>query len=221
MPSAPALTMDTLGGRVKLAQRNTWTLVDVACGMGLALLAACGPVAEPPQGTTPNDPVGTWQSDCLPPPNTGISTFHISSSRWTLDFVKYAMNDCSQPMFTVHVEGPWALGKPSTAVAGANEATFGFTKKTITPQSAAGVWFLSSLAGCKDASFKEGEATDILAGGCSTLGQHPVGDCAQDFDLVAVDGGHLWFGARPSDNNMCTQEKRPTQLASWASHLLR
>jgi hypothetical protein len=52
------------------------------------------------------------------------------------------------------------------------------------------------------------------AAGCAAFGQYPAAQCPADFDLLDVDGGTLHFGNRPADNNMCTPDRRPTQLST-------
>jgi hypothetical protein len=55
-----------------------------------------------------------------------------------------------------------------------------------------------------------------LAAGCAGLGQYPLSSCDRDYDLVSIDGDTLRFGERPADNNMCSEEKRPTATAGLA-----
>lgn len=52
--------------------------------------------------------------------------------------------------------------------------------------------------------------------GCAAFGQYPVDACPADYDLVARDGDTLYFGQRPADNDMCTPERRPTELSPLA-----
>jgi hypothetical protein len=48
------------------------------------------------------------------------------------------------------------------------------------------------------------------------LGQQPISACGQDYDLVRLDEGELMFGARPADNNMCTEARRPAEMSGLA-----
>jgi hypothetical protein len=60
--------------------------------------------------------------------------------------------------------------------------------------------------------------TDTLTTGCPALGQYPVADCSQDYAIAKLENGGdvLRFGTRPADNNMCTPDKRPTELSPVA-----
>ncbi|MEL7003590.1 MAG: hypothetical protein AAFN93_12775, partial [Bacteroidota bacterium] len=52
---------------------------------------------------------------------------------------------------------------------------------------------------------------DISVNGCALW--KSVADCPADFDLLSLDDkGRLYFGERPADNDMCTEDKRPTAL---------
>jgi hypothetical protein len=93
----------------------------------------------------------------------------------------------------VHIDGPYELERPSTAVAGAWEAR-----------------------GAAD--FATGVAQDVLRTGCAGFGQYPGADCPADFAVVKRDGDDLFFGARPADNDMCTAARRPTALSPVANH---
>ena len=100
-------------------------------------------------------------------------------------------------------------------MAGATEATFRFTRKTLRAHGAAAAGFLSSPQGCGRA-FAADADVDISAEGCAGLGQRPVSACGQDYDLVFVEGDSLRLVQRPSDNDMCTPARRPTALSPLA-----
>ncbi|MDC0720432.1 hypothetical protein [Nannocystis bainbridge] len=170
------------------------------------------------------DIAGTWVGDCLPSPQADGSTqylrleFAITGDAWKLDYVTHADDACATKLATVHIEGPYALQQPSSAVEGAWEARFGFTTKTIRPEVDGLRDYLNSLEGCGASEFATGVAQDVLTTGCAGFGQYPGADCPADFDLVKRDGDDLFFGARPADNDMCTAGKRPTALSPVANH---
>ena len=103
----------------------------------------------------------------------------------------------------------------TSAVAGARDGTFRFTRKTLRAHGAMAAGFLSSAQGCGRA-FAADTDVDITAEGCAGLGQQPVSACGQDYDLVSLEGDNLRFGQRPADNNMCTPERRPAALSPLA-----
>lgn len=196
----------------------------LSSGLGALSLAACGAAPAPtPASASATDSSrvsapdlrGHWRSACT---KTGDAQsigldFVLTEHAWTLDYTTYGDATCAAAFVTVHVEGDYALDRPSDAVPGAWRARFGFAKKTVTPHGAAAAGFLSSDKACGRGGFEDGRATDIAEQGCAGLGQYPVSKCAADFDLVAVDGDALRFGDRPKDNDMCTEDKRPAALA--------
>jgi hypothetical protein len=192
----------------------------------LALVSSLGACAstDPTPGSGGGhdrvDVTGHWKSDCLPGQNGQSSSleFQIQAATWKLDYVTFGDSACASPFVTAHLEGAYEIQGPSAKVSGANEARFGFTTKTVTPHGAAAVQYLTALPACGSGSFSDGAPTDVLDKGCAGLGQYPGAQCPADFDLVAVQGDDLRFGARPADNDMCTADKRPASLAAFASH---
>jgi hypothetical protein len=194
-----------------------FVLVPVLFALGCG--AAATPPADAPSASGP-DLRGQWESDCVPG-SAGQSlslAFDIGPSDWALDYVTYGDAACSTPFLTVRIDGPYEIGPPSPVVPGAYEARFGFAHKTVTPHGAAAVGFLSSLSGCGSGSWTDGVAGDVLAAGCPGLGQRPLDACPADYDLVSIEGRSLRFGSRPADNDMCTPERRPTELSPLALH---
>ncbi|MEZ4249557.1 MAG: hypothetical protein R3B99_15115 [Polyangiales bacterium] len=196
-------------------------LLSIACGSEGATPADATTGGE--DAATPPNVAGRWVSDCLPSPQADGSTqyfrldFELTVDAWDLDYVVHADDACEIPLVTVNIVGPYAFERPSDAVAGAWEARFGFTSKTIRPEVDGLRDFLNSLEGCGSADFETGVAQDVFATGCAGFGQYPADACAADYDLVRVEGDVLQFGARPADNDMCTPEKRPTALSPVAN----
>lgn len=190
----------------------------------LSLTACAAADSSPGTGGGPTvDVTGHWKSDCLPGQNGQSQSldFQIAGATWSLDYVTFGDAACATPFVTAHIEGPYEVGAAASKVPTAHEARFGFTSKTVTPHGAAAVAFLSGLPACGTGSFTDGAPTDVLEKGCAGLGQYPKAQCPADYDLVAVEGDSLTFGARPADNDMCTPEKRPTALAGFASHRVK
>ncbi len=210
--------------RVGKALRLSTSLVAlfaVACGSESASVPDATTGGE--DAASPPSLVGRWVSDCTPSPQADGSTqyfrldFDLAASDWAIDYVVHGDPACEVPLVTVHIEGPYALERPSDAVAGAWEARFGFTAKTIRPEVDGLRDFLNSLEGCGTADFETGVAQDVYASGCAGFGQYPQASCDADYDLVRLDGDSLFFGARPADNDMCAPEKRPTALSPVAN----
>lgn len=184
------------------------------------LLAACGapgpaPATSADAGDDPPDLRGRWESGCVPDGERGLSlAFDIDDATWALDYATFGDAACASPFLTVHIDGPYEVGAPSSSVPGAHEARFGFAHKTVTPHGEAAAGFLASESGCGGGTFEDGAPSDVLATGCAGLGQRPGASCGADYDLVSIDAeGRLHFGQRPADNDMCTPERRPTALS--------
>jgi hypothetical protein len=160
------------------------------------------------------DLAGAWGSGCVDPGSgQGIALdFDLTAGDWVLDYQAFGDATCALPFLTVHIEGPYTLGSDSSIVDGAREAEFAFHSKTVTPHSEDAVAFLENTCG---GDFTAGEAADLSAG-CAGLGQKPLADCDRDYDVVSLVGDTVRFGSRPVDNDLCTPEKRPTELSAMA-----
>ena len=161
------------------------------------------------------DLAGNWLSPCF---DQGDGTFanldfDLAADEWALDYTVHGDEACMVPLVSVHIEGPYTLEQPS-AVDGAWEAVFAFDTKTITPHAPPLVEALDG-AGCGTDPWAVG-VTQSIAQGCAAFGQYPLKSCAADYDIVALDGDTLRFGARPADNDMCTPAKRPAELSPLA-----
>jgi hypothetical protein len=141
----------------------------------------------------------------------------MTENDWELDFVTHIDAACTQPLVTVTIAGPYALQRPSSSVSGAWEGQFDFATKTIRPEVDALRELLNGLEGCGNAPFETGVAQDVYETGCEAFGQYPRAVCMSDYDLVQVVDGALYFGARPEDNDMCSPERRPTEMSSVAN----
>jgi len=161
---------------------------------------------------TATDLAGSWMSDCFLSP-TGDGNFYqvtveMTPSAWDLDYVAHASSICDSPIFSVEVAGDYLLEGASSSEAGARDAVFGFTSRTITPNTSEAVELVNTACSVTDAA--EGVALDI-SGGCAGVGAYPISECPADYDIVNLsdDGTELSFGGRPEDNDMCTPDRRP------------
>ena len=162
--------------------------------------------------------VGTWVSECFLNPSDGgfyQLSFELTADTWDLDYVAHANSDCDSPYITVEIAGDYVLEGASTSEAGARNAVFGFSTRTVTPNAADAVEVVNTACSTTDAA--EGVALDISEG-CTGLGAYPISECPADYDIVKLseDGTELSFGARPEDNNMCTPEARPDTFVNGA-----
>lgn len=164
-------------------------------------------------GSAP-DISGHWGSECVKvsEQQTMKLDFQITKDTWTLDYTTFVDPACQTKFLTIRIEGPYEIGNPAASSKGAFEGKFGFAKKTVTPHTDAAAGFLGSEKGC-GGSWTVGAGADVLEKGCAGLGQRPGNACSADYDLVHADGNTLTFGARPTDNDMCTADKRPVALS--------
>jgi hypothetical protein len=78
-------------------------------------------------------------------------------------------------------------------------------------------WSLSSGNGlkiCGHSNWKLGKSKNIQKPGCPQLGAYPLSMCKGEYDIVKVEGQNLFFGARPADGNLCSEDRRPKELGS-------
>ncbi|MEM8762829.1 MAG: hypothetical protein AAGD88_03390 [Bacteroidota bacterium] len=139
----------------------------------------------------------------------GKRTFTFEKGYWTLEFVLSFDPMQAQKIFTFRTEGNFEVLKPSEAVEGAYDAIFYEDQKRVTlhmdnPEIIEGFGFTNC-------GLEVDIEKDISSVGCSFW--QSVAQCAEDHDLMKLDDeGHLYFGQRPEDNDMCTADRRPTSL---------
>lgn len=184
----------------------------------LFMLAACG--SHTPSTATPDaalDVAGHWVSDCTPTGDGKAITleFHNTADHWQVAYITYGDAACSTAIVTANIAGGYSI-LGSAKVAGAHDAVFRFDTKTLTPNVQALADALNGMD-C-GGGFAVGTATDVYAHGCAGFGMYPQASCGADYDLVAITGDTLHFGNRPADNNMCSEDKRPTSLSPIALH---
>jgi hypothetical protein len=196
-----------------------------------SVLAACsddkGATDTGAAGGTPEDtgaPIltgaeleGVWSSSACEAYDDGnggtnhlTRTFSLTPERWALDVTVYGDPDCTFGLFDIAIEGPYTLGGEAV-VAGATNGDFAFASNrwTALAEDMVGVF---DQAGCGAGGWEVGVPQDVTATGCIGVA-HPVADCPVEFDIVALDGDELYFGARVTD--MCVEEGRPTALGPY------
>jgi hypothetical protein len=183
------------------------------------LLAACGSSQHAPAAPPAPDVAGHWVSDCTPSPDGKGNfkmAFHNTAGAWQMAYEVFGDPACTAELVEVDVAGPYEIGAPSPTVAGARDAVFHFTSKTVTPKVQGLADAINGMS-C-GGGFAVGVAKDVYEHGCPELGQYPKASCAADYDLVARDGDRLRFSQRPADNNLCTPDHRPHALSQLVLH---
>lgn len=139
----------------------------------------------------------------------GQRTFTFDQGTWTLEFTLGLDPNLNNQVFQFRTFGSYKIIESSSIITHAFNAEFGEDKKFLTlktddPQLIEAFGFSS----CELIPFVE---KDISADGCALW--KTVEECPIDYDLLAMDEkGLLYFGVRPPDNDMCSADKRPTQL---------
>lgn len=139
--------------------------------------------------------------------------FTLTNNTWDLVFTIYADKELKVPLVAMNFSGGFKTTGNSKTVAGASEALFEFKKKTITlhaKDAAKGF----GMDGC---GLTVGAPLDVSKNGCSFVGS--VASYGKEFDLLKRDGEQLFFGARPADGNMGSEDKRPTALGAPLVHV--
>jgi hypothetical protein len=141
--------------------------------------------------------------------------FTSDDQRSTARLMLYSDPEGTQPTLTIHLEGPYTIGEPSTAVPGAYEGDFHFDTAKLTTHNAFFLNLLNSAnAGtCGLAPWELDVEQDVTATrGCLPLGLDLV-NRDTEYDIIKVEGEKLYYGARPADGSgLDTPEKRPTAL---------
>ena len=165
---------------------------------------------------------GHWVSSGVEQrPGPGGSTLYLrrdfvsDDQRSTARLMFYSDTEGTQRSLTIHLAGPYTIGRPSAAVPGAYEADFHFDTAKLTVHNEFFRNLLNSVAPgtCGTAPWELDVEQDVTAThGCLPLGLDLV-QRGTEYDLVKVEGDKLYYGARPADGSgLDTPEKRPTAL---------
>ena len=183
-------------------------LVLAAATLSASILAAAAdgfatrPELEALSGTYASPAPEKWYG------GFGTREFAFDDGRWSLVFT-HALDPAMQiKTFRFRTEGPYEIGAPSAAVAGAWEGDFTEARKYVTLLT--GDPEVVEAFGMADCGLESGVEADVSERGCAAW--RPVATCGVDHDLLAMDGAGLYFGVRPADNDLCAPGKRPTAL---------
>ena len=153
---------------------------------------------------------GTFRSAEAEPWYGGFATreFTFADGQWHLIFTHALDPEMTLRTFQFRTGGPFEVGAPSEAVAGAFATVFHEDWKHVTlltdnPEIVAAM-------GMAECGLTYNLETDISVTGCAAWA--PVADCGEDHDLFAMDAAGVHFGVRPADNDMCTPDRTPTAL---------
>lgn len=139
----------------------------------------------------------------------GHRAFAFEGGRWNLRFTLALDPGLQNKVFEFRTLGSYQVLRESKAVRGAFDALFLEDRKYVTLLTDNAD--LAKAFGLAECRLVPGVEKDISETGCARW--KPVSVCREDHDLLALDtSGHLYFGVRPEDNDMCTPDKRPMHL---------
>lgn len=139
----------------------------------------------------------------------GTREFTFHKGKWTLSFILALDPEMKNQVFIFRTVGNYKVLDPSVTVPNAYNAIFIEDKKFVTLKTADAK--LAQAFGLASCGLVQNQEKDISQTGCSLW--KSVAQCNEDHDLLSLDkDGKLYFGLRPPDNNMCSADKRPTQL---------
>jgi Adenomatosis polyposis coli down-regulated 1 len=140
------------------------------------------------------------------------SLFVFLDGEWALEFTQYSDAACTTPALRAFFHGRYRITEPSSAVAGAYHATFGFSVKRLTLYDD-GLLAEANRGACGTRTWTRGQEEDVSSTG--SLFVVPVSACREEFDLVKLEGERLLLGERPSARaDLCRADRRARALRS-------
>jgi Adenomatosis polyposis coli down-regulated 1 len=161
---------------------------------------------------------GIWESErCDVQDRNGRKTssrsiFVFLDAEWALEFTQYSDAACTTPSLRAFFNGRYRITEPSSALAGAHHATFGFSVKRLTLYDD-GLLAQANRGGCGTRTWTRGREEDVSSTGC--LWVVPISACREEFDLVKLEGERLLLGERPAaGTDLCRADRRARALRS-------
>jgi hypothetical protein len=161
---------------------------------------------------------GIWESErCDVQDRNGRQTssrsvFVFLDDEWALEFTQYSDAACTTPSLRAFFHGRYRITEPSSALAGAYHATFGFSVKRLTLYDD-GLLAQANRGACGTRTWTRGREEDVSSTGC--LWVVPISACREEFDLVKLEGERLLLGARPAaGTDLCHADRRARALRS-------
>lgn len=152
---------------------------------------------------------GTFRSEAPEPWYGGFGTreFIFADGTWELIFTHALDPEMTMRTFRFRTGGAYEVREPG-AVDGAYHGVFEEAWKHVTLLTDDPA--IAGAMGMAECGLTANLETDISETGCGAW--RPVSVCGEDHDLFALDATGVYFGVRPADNDMCTEDKVPTAL---------
>jgi hypothetical protein len=186
-------------------------LVIAAIGI-IASAAAFQVLAQ--NSFTNTDLVGEWRSQTCETFVQDKQTvflkrqFVMTSSAWNLKYTIHADPDCNVALFSNRIKGEYTLGE-AVSLTNTRKITWGQSEKYIAAHVPDILKVLNDTK-CGDSSLGLDAERDISVTGCMAFGVVNVKDYAQEYDLLKLEKGQLFTGARNDAMNL--EVNRPTKI---------
>lgn len=154
---------------------------------------------------------GQWKSVAAEDVGNGYFAareLKASKENWFVNYALFADKDMKKPLFAYTAQGTYKIEGASKVVVGASNAKFEIAKTTLkllTTDAKA----IKAL-GFDTCGLKNGVVKNISETGCGSM--ESVSKCAAEYDIVKVENGQLFLGARDPQKSLCAEENRPTTL---------
>lgn len=150
---------------------------------------------------------GRWKSEMIENYGSHFATrsFNFSGTQWGVVYRTYADAEGRKPLFTIRVDGYYALGGASTAVPGAIEGIFPALNRRVTAETDDGVKALAAV-GCASSVGLEVSLVRASCGGIPSVMEN-----MGEYDMVSLVGSRLHFGDRTGD----LSKARPKRLTPY------
>jgi hypothetical protein len=163
---------------------------------------------------TNTDLVGEWRSQTCETfvqdkqPVFLKRQFVMTSSTWNLKYTIFADPDCNVKLFSNRIKGEYTLGEV-VSLSNTRKITWGQSQKFIAAHVPDILKVLNDTQ-CGDSSLGLDAERDISVTGCMAFGVINVKDYAQEYDLLKLEKGQLFTGARNDAMNL--EVNRPTKI---------
>ena len=134
--------------------------------------------------------------------------FVMTSSTWNLKYTIFADPDCNVALFSNRIKGQYTLGE-AVSLSNTRKITWGQSEKFIAPHVPDILKVLNDTK-CGDSSLALEQERDISVTGCMAFGVVNVKNYAQEYDLLKLEKGQLFTGARNDAMNL--EVNRPTKI---------
>ena len=134
--------------------------------------------------------------------------FVLTSSTWNLKYTIFADPGCNVALFSNRIKGQYTLGE-AVSLGNTRNITWGQSAKFVTPHMPDILKVLNDTQ-CGDSSLALDQERDVSVTGCMAFGVVNVKDYAQEYDLLKLEKGQLFTGARNDAMNL--EVNRPTKI---------